>query len=696
MRPILLKASIIKSLSQRNSASAGGTTDVDMLALNDLTNAGEVDMQVFAAVALMSSVAGAASLSIDDTANHVIKAAASTSAAGNAVSLDTDSGLSPTLSVNAANPADVKFTVSGLESDYSGTVTFTDSTGKSDIVQISSNGSYSANLANLTNGTLTYVMTVSDPAGNTITVDPSVTLGPSGYADGAANAPAGTPQLPTLLNGYAVRPAWQVAGVDYAVGVPSGTVLKDPTIAANLPAGVSINSSQHLIYVTASNVTINGLDFSLHGGWGIYIPSGITGTVIENSNFAIGSNGANPIQAVSGSGSLTVLNCNFNGGGAAAGGSLADAISYNGSGTFVAEYNNIYNVVQHGIDFGGASITPTVEYNVFENIGMTPGSHSDPWYFYQTGISNGLFAFNTVYQTQAVASVNWGIVLDADTGVTMSNTIAENNTVISTGPNPSMSYNFGVVGGSTLTNNSMQNNYFDAVGSYGVYYPIGGTNTTVTGNINLRTGLAASAAGALRSNVTSVAALPASGIKVPGNTVTITLNLNEAFTVTGTPTLSLNDGGTATYVSGSGTNALTFSYRVAGGQKTSALAITQVNLPNGANIYDAVGNAPNFAGAFVTFSGLQVNGQVLGPTPTSIVESPSTGDLNAGNTVTLTLNLSEAATVAGGTPTLTLNDGGTATYTGGSGSSALTFSYTVGAGQNAASLAATAINLNGA
>ena len=42
------------------------------------------------------------------------------------------------------------------------------------------------------------------------------------------------------------------------------------------------------------------------------------------------------------------------------------------------------------------------------------------------------------------------------------------------------------------------------------------------------------------------------------------------------------------------------------------------------------------------------------------------GDLNAGNVVTLTVNLSEAVTVAGGTPTLTLNDGGTATYTGGS------------------------------
>ena len=85
-----------------------------------------------------------------------------------------------------------------------------------------------------------------------------------------------------------------------------------------------------------------------------------------------------------------------------------------------------------------------------------------------------------------------------------------------------------------------------------------------------------------------------------------------------------------------------------------------------------------------------------GPTLTSLAESPSSGDLDAGNTVTLTLNLSEAVTVAGGSPTLTLNDGGTATYTGGSGTDALTFSYTVAAGQNTAGLSATAINLNSA
>ena len=79
-----------------------------------------------------------------------------------------------------------------------------------------------------------------------------------------------------------------------------------------------------------------------------------------------------------------------------------------------------------------------------------------------------------------------------------------------------------------------------------------------------------------------------------------------------------------------------------------------------------------------------------------MVESPSSGDLVAGNTVTLTFNMNEVVTVAGGTPTLTLNDGGTATYVSGSGTSALTFSYTVPAGQNTAALAATAVNLNSA
>ena len=194
--------------------------------------------------------------------------------------------------------------------------------------------------------------------------------------------------------------------------------------------------------------------------------------------------------------------------------------------------------------------------------------------------------------------------------------------------------------------------------------------------------------------VTQVVASPGSGTENPGDVITLTVDLSKAVTVTGTPTLTLNDGAIATYVSGSGTNALTFSYTVAATDSTvPTLAITQVNLPSGATVKDAAGNAANLSGAVTTFPGLSIDPP---PVVVSVAETPSTGDLNAGKTVTLTLTLNDVVTVSGGVPTLTLNDGGTATYTGGSGTNALTFSYTVGAGQNTASLTATGLTLNGA
>ena len=196
--------------------------------------------------------------------------------------------------------------------------------------------------------------------------------------------------------------------------------------------------------------------------------------------------------------------------------------------------------------------------------------------------------------------------------------------------------------------------------------------------------------------ISSIAESPSSGDLNAGKVVTMTLDMSEVVTVNatgGSPTLTLNDGGTATYVGGSGTNVLTFSYTVLAGQNTSDLMETAVNL-NGATIKDGAGNAANLSLAGLPQGSPQID--TMTPTISSVVESPSSGDLVAGDTVTLTLNLSEAVTVAGGTPTLALNDGGTATYTSGSGTNALIFSYTVGAGQSTSALAATAVNLKGA
>ena len=318
-----------------------------------------------------------------------------TSATGNVVLLDTDKGLNPSLSVDATNPAQTVFTVSGLENDYAGTVTFTDASGHHDVVPIASNGAYSANLSNLTDGTITYLLSVSDPAGNVITVDPPLNLG-----DGSATAPAGAAQLPTLLSSDAVRPSWNVAGVDYHVGIPAGTVLKDPA-TINM-AGVSV--SGQTVTVNGNNVTLNGYDFSLNGGWALVI-NGANDT-IENSNFQVGSNLQEPIWVNPSASNTTIINNNINGAGlknAAIGYGLIDVSP---TGTLTIEYNSITNAYGQDIVLSSQSTSPTsyiVQYNLIENAGFgaSAGAHGD-WLQLWNGagdtLSNLEVNFNTWVQ----------------------------------------------------------------------------------------------------------------------------------------------------------------------------------------------------------------------------------------------------------------------------------------------------------
>ena len=188
-----------------------------------------------------------------------------------------------------------------------------------------------------------------------------------------------------------------------------------------------------------------------------------------------------------------------------------------------------------------------------------------------------------------------------------------------------------------------------------------------------------------------------------GKTITLTANFGVPVFVNGdsVPTLSLNDGGTATYVSGSGSGVLVFSYTVGADQNTPAggLAASAFN-PNGAT--DAAGNATSTSGAALTGT-VQIN-TVL-PRVNSLAwsgpgisggDAPGNGDLKAGAVISLTATFNEAVTVAGGTPTFLLNDGGAATYVSGSGSNTLVFSYTVGATDNTPDLEVTSLRLGDA
>lgn len=102
-------------------------------------------------------------------------------------------------------------------------------------------------------------------------------------AESTARSAARTPQLPNLLSGYAVRPPWQVAGVDYAVGIAAGTVLKDP--AAMHISGVSIDTAHKLVIVSGSNVVLDGWNFN---DWTVSIASGARTSTVTNNNFTHG------------------------------------------------------------------------------------------------------------------------------------------------------------------------------------------------------------------------------------------------------------------------------------------------------------------------------------------------------------------------------------------------------------------------
>ncbi len=203
----------------------------------------------------------------------------------------------------------------------------------------------------------------------------------------------------------------------------------------------------------------------------------------------------------------------------------------------------------------------------------------------------------------------------------------------------------------------------------------------------------------LNPEVTSVNVTnPDGGYKV-GDVIQVTVTFDQVVNVDtsgGVPSLLLETGSTdrlATYVSGSGSNTLTFTYTVQAGdisadldyQSTGALALNGATIRNADNddavlTLPALGSADSIAGQHAVI----IDGVV--PTVAS-VSVPANGTYVAGQNLDFTVNFSETVIVdtSGGTPRIavTLDTGGTvfADYVSGSGSSALVFRLTVASGQ---------------
>jgi hypothetical protein len=568
--------------------------------------------------------------------------AGATAASHSPTSSDKGDSSAPTLSVDAANPANVMYSIAGLAKGYSGDLTFTDSAGAQDVIPVSSNGTFSTDISNLTTGSVTYLLTVSDKQGHVISIDPPLTLG-----DGSSGAPAVAPEYPSLLNSYSLRPSWHVAGVDYGVGVPTGATLQDPSTLSNIP-GISLDTSAHQVFVDTNNpVTIDHINFAADGGWQLIIGASTpsNNVTVSNSYFAIGSNGNALVNQVSGSNATFVYDT-FNGN------SLADNLNgtiLNLTGGMVLKYSLIENGFGDFIDYGSNN---TVENNVFYNDGQGAGAHPD-WLQLGGGTyTNQVFEFNTFIQTAATTGPGtMGIGLGGFGSWSLTNATVAYNTMIAEAGARVEDF-VGVLNPSTNVTGlvSVHDNYIDPTGDTGSVWGANSmsSNSIFYDNSNMLTGAMFSQN---VTSVTQVVATPSSGSLAVGNTVKLTLDMSGPTNVSGAPTLSLNDGGTATYVSGSGTSALTFSYTVGTGDSAvSALAIKSVNLPNGALITAASGGAAVLSDALVTLTGL---GTVVAPTISGTAANQATtseapvhpfshvtiGDANKGATDKLTITV---------------------------------------------------------
>jgi len=170
------------------------------------------------------------------------------------------------------------------------------------------------------------------------------------------------------------------------------------------------------------------------------------------------------------------------------------------------------------------------------------------------------------------------------------------------------------------------------------------------------------------ATVSSVS-VPTAGTYTPGDSLSFTVNWNEAVDVTGTPALNLTIGGSArqaNYASGTGTSATVFNYTVQSGEE-GAVSITSLTL-DGGTIKDAVGNDATLTlNSIGDTSGVLVDGVApsISIFPLTTLDTSPIVSGSAGDATSLTLVVTGVGTYnpapSGGTwsqqlPTLALGD----------------------------------------
>jgi len=344
----------------------------------------------------------------------------------------------------------------------------------------------------------------------------------SGWADGCSGAPRGRPQYPGLLSGYKVRPPWNVAGVDFRVGVPEGQplvswqTLSSPNYSVDLDTG-SIRPSADCVF--------NNVDFSDGLGAGINNVSGTGANNITFINCYFNSSQwghyVAPLQDTNGA-KVTFENCIFDGIG-----TYYKLSGFNAfmlvNGNLTLLYNWFRNSPAQVVDYNPATGKAIVaKYNFYDNMLHNLGScvptcsyteaHRNYLQLQNNNVTIGYdVEFNTTFQSWSNAGQGGeGFQIYSNgTGYIITNPVISNNTMIARPgvptpypvqfPNvevtdvPVMSALIhGTAPGTTVSGTGQNNNnYFDVSGATAAYYP--GTMTPAagyssSGNIDMNTG----------------------------------------------------------------------------------------------------------------------------------------------------------------------------------------------------------------
>jgi hypothetical protein len=357
------------------------------------------------------------------------------------------------------------------------------------------------------------------------------------YDDGCKAAPGlgGTRngmliQISDFFTGYAnqssqefdKRPPWNVAGVDYPVGIQTGTILKDP--AVNSPKGCTFGETASpaggpQLRCAGEDPVVEGYEFGevgAHGCTALLMTNAITGTeVIKNNHFSNCSNTDNStylVETQNGSRANVVFSNNVVNGNWKPGSPLKSAqLVFYTTGALTQEYNAVLDMPIRP-QGSGCTVCDHIgdlktRYNLFVSFAnVRGGSHGEIQEqtfsrAQQTTQDNTVYSYNTIMQPKTALDGQTSALIYATGGgapmnPTYNNLVVDHNTEI-TNRNINGKVTTAVAGVSIAngTYNSIKfiENYIDKTGAY-YNFLCEGTNTIVphppvlSGNVDIVSG----------------------------------------------------------------------------------------------------------------------------------------------------------------------------------------------------------------